>query len=65
VSDGINGTLVSDGDFEGALARVPDYDPAVVASTASRFSADVHRERMAEIWRLAQGRETSAEARIQ
>ncbi len=27
VIDGVNGTLVSDGDYEGALARVPDYDP--------------------------------------
>ena len=50
VSDGVNGTLVSDGDFAGALARVPDYDPATVASTAHRFSIEQHRSRMAEIW---------------
>jgi glycosyltransferase involved in cell wall biosynthesis len=50
VSDGVNGTLVTDGDFAGALARVPDYDPATVAATAGRFSIDEHRRRMAEIW---------------
>jgi glycosyltransferase involved in cell wall biosynthesis len=50
VSDGINGTLVRDGDFAGALARVPDYDPATVAATAERFSIEEHRRRMAEIW---------------
>ena len=50
VIDGVNGSLVSDGDFAGALGRVPDYDPATVAATAERFSIDEHRGRMAEIW---------------
>lgn len=50
VSDGVNGSLVSDGDFAGALARVPDYDPATVASTANRFSIAEHRQRMAHVW---------------
>jgi glycosyltransferase involved in cell wall biosynthesis len=50
VSEGVNGTLVTDGDFAGALARVPDYDPGTVAATARRFSIDEHRQRMAEIW---------------
>jgi glycosyltransferase involved in cell wall biosynthesis len=50
ITDGVNGTLVSDGDFGGALARVPDYDPATVASTATRFSIEEHRRRMAETW---------------
>ena len=50
VSEGLNGTLVADGDFAGALALVPDYDPATVASTADRFSIDEHRRRMAETW---------------
>jgi D-inositol-3-phosphate glycosyltransferase len=50
VTDGVNGSLISDGDFAGALARVPDYDPATVASTSERFSIDEHRRRMAEIW---------------
>ena len=51
VSEGVNGSLVSDEDFAGALARVPEYDPATVAATARRFSIDEHRRRMAEIWR--------------
>jgi glycosyltransferase involved in cell wall biosynthesis len=50
VSDGVNGSLVSDGDFASALARVPDYDPGTVASTADRFSIEEHRRRMAETW---------------
>ena len=51
VSDGVNGTLVRNGDFAGALARLPGYDPAIVASTAERFSIQQHRKRMAKIWR--------------
>ena len=54
VSDGVNGTLVHDGDFAGALARLPDYDPATLASTAARFSIDEHRRRMAEVWTAVQ-----------
>ena len=50
VSDGVTGSLVSDGDFAGALATVPDYDPTTVASTARRFSVEEHRRRMAETW---------------
>jgi glycosyltransferase involved in cell wall biosynthesis len=56
VTDGLNGTLVTDGDFAGALARVPDYDPLIVASTSGRFSIEEHRKRMAEIWRSVQER---------
>jgi glycosyltransferase involved in cell wall biosynthesis len=51
VRDGVNGTLVSDGDFAGALARVPDYDPAAVAATATRFGIDESRAVIAELWR--------------
>jgi glycosyltransferase involved in cell wall biosynthesis len=51
VTDGINGTLVSDDDFAGALERVPDYDPATVAATAARFSIGEHQRRMGEVWR--------------
>jgi glycosyltransferase involved in cell wall biosynthesis len=51
VSDGVNGTLVRDGDFASALGRVPDYDPAMVASAAERFSIEEHRRRMSEVWR--------------
>lgn len=50
VTDGVNGTLVRGGDFAGALAAVPDYDPAAVAATASRFSVQIHRARMLEVW---------------
>jgi glycosyltransferase involved in cell wall biosynthesis len=50
VSEGRTGSLVSDGDYASALARVPDYDPGTVASTADRFSIEEHRRRMAETW---------------
>jgi glycosyltransferase involved in cell wall biosynthesis len=56
VTDGVNGTLVHDGDFAGALARVPDYDPSTLASTAVRFSIEEHRRRMAEVWSSVQAR---------
>ena len=51
VIDGVNGTLVGDGDFEGALARIPDYDPAVVARTAERFSLAAWQAALDRIWR--------------
>ena len=50
VIEGVNGTLVSDGDFAGALASIPDYDPAVVAATAERFSLERWQASMASIW---------------
>jgi len=50
VIDGVNGTLVTDGDFAGALARVPEYDPHAVAETARRFSLEAWQRRMDEIW---------------
>ena len=50
VSEGVNGSLVADGDFAGALASVPDYEPAMVAETARRFSIDEHRTGMAKVW---------------
>jgi glycosyltransferase involved in cell wall biosynthesis len=57
VTDGVNGTLVSDDDFVGALARVPDYDPAALAFTAHLFTIEQHRAGMAEIWnRVLAGR---------
>ncbi len=51
VQDGVNGTLVGDGDFVAALANIPDYDPQAVAATAGRFSVETHRRRMDEVWR--------------
>lgn len=50
VIDGVNGTLVEDGDFAGALARVPDYDPSVVARTAERYSLGAWQRALDEIW---------------
>ena len=50
VSDGVNGTLVRHGDFASALAGVPEYQPTAVSATASGFSIEEHRARMAEIW---------------
>jgi glycosyltransferase involved in cell wall biosynthesis len=50
VIDGVNGTLVPDGDYASALARVPDYDPASVAATAGRFGLDRWQAEMARIW---------------
>ena len=50
VEDGVNGTLVADGDFEGALARVPDYDPSSVAASVRRFSLERWQAAMADEW---------------
>jgi glycosyltransferase involved in cell wall biosynthesis len=50
VIDGLNGTLVEDGDFAGALARVPDYDPFTIAATVARFSLERWQAGMAAIW---------------
>ena len=50
VTDGVNGTLVADGDFARALDQVPDYDPQAVAATAQRFSLGEHQRRMESIW---------------
>lgn len=50
VIEGVNGTLVDDGDYAGAIARVPDYDPQAVAATAARYSLDRWQATMAEIW---------------
>jgi glycosyltransferase involved in cell wall biosynthesis len=57
VIDGVNGTLVTDGDFAGALARVPDYDPEAVARTVERFSLVRWQEAMAQVWDDALGME--------
>jgi glycosyltransferase involved in cell wall biosynthesis len=61
VTDGVNGSLVHDGDFAGALARVPDYDPAALPPTTHFFTIEQHRAGMAEIWnRVLEGRAQSA-----
>lgn len=50
VTDGVNGTLVRDGDYAAALARVPDYDPDAVAATAAGFDVTAQRRAMAAAW---------------
>ena len=50
VIDGVNGSLVGDGDYAGALARVPEYDPATVAATAARHSLRHWQEALAAVW---------------
>ena len=57
VIDGVNGTLVGNGDFAGALARVPDYEPGAVAATARRYSLDRWQSAMARIWDEVRGRD--------
>lgn len=50
VIDGVNGTLVSDGDFAAALAAIPHYDPVAVAATARRFSLETWQAAMESVW---------------
>jgi glycosyltransferase involved in cell wall biosynthesis len=51
VIDGVNGTLVTDSDFAGALARVPDYDPDALPPTVARFSLERWQQALDEVWR--------------
>ena len=50
IVDGVNGTLVTDGDFARALATVPDYDPQRIAATVERFSLERWQAAMAATW---------------
>ena len=51
VEPGVTGSLVEhDDEFATALASVPDYDPAQVASGAGRFDVQRHRDGMASVW---------------
>jgi glycosyltransferase involved in cell wall biosynthesis len=50
VVDGVNGTLVSDGDFAAAIAAVPDYEPAEVAATAARFDLRRWQAALDGVW---------------
>lgn len=50
IVDGVNGTLVSDGNYVGALERVPDYDPFAIAPTVERFSLERWQSDLAAIW---------------
>ena len=59
VTDGVNGSLVRGGDFQAALAAVPDYEPNAVAATARRFGRERNWASMAEVWRtVLNGRRT-------
>ena len=60
VTDGVNGTLVRDGDYASAIAAVPDYDPDAVAATAAWFDWRLHREQMAELLEQALSTRCSA-----
>jgi len=51
VTDGVNGTLVADGDFAGSFSRFPDYIPDVVAATAERFAMPHTWSAINQIWR--------------
>ena len=50
IVDGVNGTLVRDGDFASALAAVPDYDPYAIAGTVERFSLERWQADMDRVW---------------
>jgi len=50
VQDGVNGTLVREGDFASAIARVPDYDPIAISETVQRFSLERWQADMASVW---------------
>jgi glycosyltransferase involved in cell wall biosynthesis len=50
VIDGMNGSLVTDGDFAAAIERVPEYDPAAVAATAERHGLERWQSALAGIW---------------
>lgn len=50
VIDGVNGTLVRDGDFAAAVRGVPDYDPGSVAATADRYSLERWQAALDRVW---------------
>jgi glycosyltransferase involved in cell wall biosynthesis len=50
VRHGVNGTLVSDGDFATALDHVPDYDPYALPATVERYSLAAWQEALSRTW---------------
>lgn len=50
VTDGVNGTLVGDGDYASAIAAVPEYDPVAVAATARRFDRGRGWAAVEQVW---------------
>ena len=51
VLDGVNGTLVTGGDFQSAITSVPNYDPTAVAATAGRFDIRLTRDAFSDLWK--------------
>lgn len=50
VVEGVNGTLVRDGDYGRAIAEVPDYDPFALRATVEKFSLERWQEAMDRVW---------------
>lgn len=50
ILDGVNGTLVHDGDFASAIAGVPDYDPYEIAKSVERFSLERWQRELEQVW---------------
>jgi glycosyltransferase involved in cell wall biosynthesis len=50
VIQGVNGTLVSDGDYARAIREAPAYDPYAVSATAIRFGLDAWQAAMDAVW---------------
>ena len=50
MTDGVNGTLVEDGDFKRAIDAVPDYDPQILGETGRRFDVIDERRAFASLW---------------
>ncbi|MGI8998112.1 MAG: glycosyltransferase [Candidatus Limnocylindria bacterium] len=50
IVDGVNGTLVGDGNFAAALEQVPEYDPYAIAQTVERFSLARWQSEMDRVW---------------
>jgi glycosyltransferase involved in cell wall biosynthesis len=63
VVDGVNGSLISDGDYAAALEAVPEYDPVSVARTAERFSLQRWQADLARAWAQLTADERDAGAR--
>lgn len=50
IEEGVNGTLVADGDFARALSSVPEYDPERIARTVDRYSLARWQAAMDAVW---------------
>lgn len=50
VQDGVNGTLVTDGEYAAAIEGVPDYDPQAIAPTVKQYSLAHWQDAMERLW---------------